>query len=138
CGCHPVGSLSKSCNQVSGQCVCKLGVTGLTCNRCAKGYQQSRSTVTPCIRECPKCRIVAKKLNQKKYCKRDYVYQILVTGKEMVDTWARYRVVIETIYKRGIHGHRGETSLWISPYSIQCKCPKIRTGRRYVILDFTK
>ncbi|KJH42274.1 laminin EGF-like protein [Dictyocaulus viviparus] len=49
CGCHPVGSLSKSCNQTSGQCVCKQGVTGQTCNRCAKGYQQSRSTVTPCI-----------------------------------------------------------------------------------------
>lgn len=26
-------------------------MTGLTCNRCAKGYQQSRSPVAPCISE---------------------------------------------------------------------------------------
>ncbi|KAL6724376.1 hypothetical protein Aduo_019271 [Ancylostoma duodenale] len=150
CGCHPVGSLSKSCNQTSGQCVCKPGVTGQTCNRCAKGYQQSRSTVTPCIRlpvkgvgsvtgsseqgDCPKCRVVPKRLNQKKYCKRDYALQIFVTGREMVDGWARYRVVIENVFKRGMRGRRGETSLWMSSHSVMCKCPKIRVGRRYILL----
>lgn len=150
CGCHPVGSLSKSCNQTSGQCVCKQGVTGLTCNRCAKGYQQSRSTVTPCIRlpvkasgavtgsaeqgDCPKCRVVPKRLNQKKYCKRDYALQIAVIGREMVDGWARYRVVVENMFKRGMRGRRGETSLWMSSYSVMCKCPKIRIGHRYVLL----
>lgn len=51
CECHPIGSSGKSCNNTSGQCTCKEGVTGLTCNRCARGYQQSRSTVAPCVSE---------------------------------------------------------------------------------------
>ncbi|MBN3322108.1 NET3 protein, partial [Atractosteus spatula] len=50
CDCHPVGAAGKTCNQTTGQCPCKDGVTGITCNRCAKGYQQSRSPVAPCIR----------------------------------------------------------------------------------------
>ncbi|XP_062848335.1 netrin 2 [Trichomycterus rosablanca] len=50
CDCHPVGAAGKTCNQTSGQCQCKDGVTGLTCNRCAKGFQQSRSPVAPCIK----------------------------------------------------------------------------------------
>ncbi|XP_058444026.1 netrin-B-like [Malaya genurostris] len=50
CDCHPIGSSGKNCNHTSGQCTCKEGVTGLTCNRCARGYQQSRSHIAPCIK----------------------------------------------------------------------------------------
>ncbi|KAK2706400.1 hypothetical protein QYM36_016444 [Artemia franciscana] len=50
CDCHPVGASGKTCNQTNGQCPCKDGVTGITCNRCAKGYQQSRSPIAPCIK----------------------------------------------------------------------------------------
>ncbi len=50
CNCHPVGASGKICNQTSGQCPCKDGVTGRECNRCAKGYQQSGSPIAPCIR----------------------------------------------------------------------------------------
>ncbi|PAV62519.1 hypothetical protein WR25_00149 [Diploscapter pachys] len=150
CGCHPVGSLGRSCNQTSGQCVCKAGVTGLTCNRCAKGYQQSRSTVTPCIRiptledinapeqdQCPKCRIVPKRLSQRKFCKRDHAIQIVVMGREMVDGWAKYRIVVEQIFKKGLKGassRRGETWLWVKEEAVLCKCPKIKVGRRYLLL----
>lgn len=49
CACHAVGSTGKACDNTSGQCTCKEGVTGLTCNRCARGYQQSRSHIAPCI-----------------------------------------------------------------------------------------
>lgn len=49
CDCHPVGAAGQTCNQTTGQCPCKDGVTGITCNRCAKGYQQSRSPIAPCI-----------------------------------------------------------------------------------------
>lgn len=49
CDCHPVGAAGKTCNQTTGQCPCKDGVTGITCNRCSKGYQQSRSPIAPCI-----------------------------------------------------------------------------------------
>lgn len=51
CECHPIGSTGKTCNHTTGQCPCKDGVTGLTCNRCARGYQQSRSHIAPCISE---------------------------------------------------------------------------------------
>jgi len=51
CECHPVGSLGRTCNQTSGQCPCKEGVTGLTCNRCNPGYQQSKSPIAPCVSE---------------------------------------------------------------------------------------
>lgn len=50
CDCHPVGASGKICNQTNGQCPCKDGVTGRSCNRCAKGYQQSGSPIAPCIR----------------------------------------------------------------------------------------
>ncbi|XP_052872857.1 netrin-3-like [Anopheles cruzii] len=50
CDCHPIGSSGKTCNHTSGQCPCKDGVSGLTCNRCARGYQQSRSHIAPCIK----------------------------------------------------------------------------------------
>lgn len=50
CDCHPIGASGKTCNQNSGQCPCKDGVIGITCNRCAKGYQQSRSHIAPCIK----------------------------------------------------------------------------------------
>lgn len=48
-----MGAAGKTCNQTTGQCPCKDGVTGITCNRCAKGYQQSRSPIAPCISTCP-------------------------------------------------------------------------------------
>ena len=50
CNCHPVSASGKICNQTNGQCPCKDGVTGLECNRCAKGYQQSGSPIAPCIK----------------------------------------------------------------------------------------
>ncbi|CAF1102291.1 unnamed protein product [Rotaria sp. Silwood1] len=51
CNCHPVGSRGKVCNQTTGQCPCKDGVTGLRCDRCMKGYQQTKSPISPCIRK---------------------------------------------------------------------------------------
>ncbi|KAL7287493.1 hypothetical protein TKK_0018327 [Trichogramma kaykai] len=50
CDCHPIGASGRTCNQSTGQCPCKDGVTGITCNRCARGYQQSRSHIAPCIK----------------------------------------------------------------------------------------
>uniref|UniRef100_A0A8C9PC42 Laminin EGF-like domain-containing protein n=1 Tax=Spermophilus dauricus TaxID=99837 RepID=A0A8C9PC42_SPEDA len=42
CQCHPIGATGGTCNQTSGQCSCKLGVTGLTCSRCGPGYHLQR------------------------------------------------------------------------------------------------
>ena len=51
CDCHLVGSTGRTCNSTTGQCLCKEGVVGLRCNRCATGYEQSRSRVSPCVSE---------------------------------------------------------------------------------------
>uniref|UniRef100_A0A8C7Y5J0 Laminin EGF-like domain-containing protein n=1 Tax=Oryzias sinensis TaxID=183150 RepID=A0A8C7Y5J0_9TELE len=51
CQCHPVGAVGRWCNQTSGQCLCRDGVTGLRCNRCATGYKQGKSPLRPCIRK---------------------------------------------------------------------------------------
>nr|CAI5861581.1 unnamed protein product [Callosobruchus analis] len=72
CDCHPIGASGKTCNQQTGQCPCKDGVVGITCNRCAKGYQQSRSHIAPCINQCGKCKAATRRLNLNKYCKRDF------------------------------------------------------------------
>ncbi|XP_065364959.1 netrin-B [Calliphora vicina] len=111
CDCHPVGSTGKTCNHLSGQCPCKEGVTGLTCNRCARGYQQTRSHVAPCIKVptnanmiqaesaavseyreptqaeemkkyCGKCKATPKKLNLNKFCMEDYAILAKVIGHD--------------------------------------------------------
>ncbi|XP_051981099.1 netrin-B-like, partial [Xyrauchen texanus] len=50
CQCHPVGSVGHWCNQSTGQCLCREGVIGQRCNRCAPGYKQGQSPLRPCIR----------------------------------------------------------------------------------------
>lgn len=49
CQCHPVGAVGRWCNQTSGQCLCREGVTGLRCNRCTVGYKQGKSPLRPCV-----------------------------------------------------------------------------------------
>ncbi|VDK62285.1 unnamed protein product [Onchocerca ochengi] len=125
CNCHPVGSLSRSCNQSNGQCICKDGVTGLTCNQCSKGYQQSRSPLHPCIR-----------ISTSGSTTIHDAVEVQVTKRESVDGWSKYRLIVLAIYKRdaGIRLRRGEQSLWISGKRTACKCPKIRVGKKYLIL----
>jgi hypothetical protein len=43
-----IGSVDKKCNQTTGQCNCKDGVTGLRCDRCLKGYRQTQHASIPC------------------------------------------------------------------------------------------
>ncbi|KAK0396567.1 hypothetical protein QR680_001770 [Steinernema hermaphroditum] len=150
CNCHPVGSLSKSCNQTSGQCICKPGVTGITCNRCAKGFQQSQSPINPCIPiltnvntfpiaakdQCGKCRVIPKRMNQKKFCRRDYAIAVSVLGREQTNGWIKFRILIEDVFKAksgSFASRRGEQALWVSYSSLACKCPKVRVGRKYFL-----
>ncbi|VDP66842.1 unnamed protein product [Schistosoma mattheei] len=51
CRCHPIGSIVRhDCDRRSGQCRCKQGVAGLTCDRCQDGYHQTRSPLNPCTK----------------------------------------------------------------------------------------
>lgn len=40
CGCYEAGTIAGlgMCNQITGQCRCKVSVTGRTCDRCKNGY----------------------------------------------------------------------------------------------------
>ncbi|KAH7731161.1 Unc-6 protein precursor [Aphelenchoides avenae] len=150
CNCHPIGSISKSCNQTSGQCICKPGVTGITCNRCDKGYQQSQDPKNPCIRipsttalapvskeECQKCRATPRRVNLKRYCRRDYVVQVQVVGREFVEGWVKYRIQIESVFKRSkglLRIRRGAQAFWLPNSHVVCKCPKVKIGRRYLMM----
>ncbi|XP_071447260.1 netrin-1-like isoform X2 [Hetaerina americana] len=166
CECHPIGASGRTCNQTTGQCPCKDGVTGTTCNRCAKGYQQSRSHIAPCIKiprvvssipginggdSCGKCRSATRRLNLKKYCRRDYAVLAKVTHREGIgDEWVRFTMAVQAVYKRarsssnsatpGGGGEssrlikRGTASLWVRVRDLACKCPKVKTNKSYLIL----
>ncbi|XP_033886055.1 netrin-3-like [Acipenser ruthenus] len=160
CDCHPVGAAGKTCNQTTGQCPCKDGVTGITCNRCAKGYQQSRSPVAPCIKipvissteavvssteEPADCESYCKpvkgnlKINMKKYCKKDYAVQVNVLDMETVGDWAKFSVNVVTVYKsRGDPIKRGDHFLWIHMKDLACKCPKIQMSKRFLVMGATE
>ncbi|XP_067100229.1 netrin-3-like [Osmerus mordax] len=155
CDCHPVGAAGKTCNQTTGQCPCKDGVTGITCNRCAKGYQQSRSPVAPCIKipvvnptamvssteEPADCESYCKpvkgnlKINMKKYCKKDYAVQVNVLDMETMGDWAKFSVNVVSVYKsRGEPLKRGDNILWIHMKDLACKCPKIQMSKRFLVM----
>nr|XP_033819514.1 netrin-3 [Geotrypetes seraphini]XP_033819515.1 netrin-3 [Geotrypetes seraphini] len=155
CDCHPVGAAGKTCNQTTGQCPCKDGVTGLTCNRCAKGYQQSRSPVAPCIKipviittpivtsteEPASCETECKptkvnyKINMKKFCKKDYVVQVNMLDMKMVGNWAKFTVNVLSIYKcRDERVKRGDNFLWIHMKDLACRCPKIQMSKKYLVM----
>ncbi|KAJ7316137.1 hypothetical protein JRQ81_002299 [Phrynocephalus forsythii] len=155
CDCHPVGAAGKTCNQTTGQCPCKDGVTGITCNRCAKGYQQSRSPIAPCIKipvvppttmassteEPADCDSYCKaskgklKINMRKYCKKDYAVQIHILKADKAGEWWKFTVNIISVYKQGTNRiRRGDQNLWIRSKDIACKCPKIKPMKKYLLL----
>ncbi|XP_041076808.1 netrin-1 [Polyodon spathula] len=155
CDCHPVGAAGKTCNQTTGQCPCKDGVTGITCNRCAKGYQQSRSPIAPCIKipvappttpassteEPADCDAYCKaskgklKINMKKYCKKDYAVQVHILKADKAGEWWKFTVNIISVYKQGENRiRRGDQLLWVRSKDVACKCPKIKQGKKYLLL----
>ncbi|KPM05747.1 netrin-1-like protein [Sarcoptes scabiei] len=113
CDCHPVGSSGRTCNITSGQCQCKPGVTGLTCNRCAKGYQQSRSPIQPCI-----------------------TIQANIISRETIGDWIRFTLQIRHVFKHTSHFRLRKPieHLWVPESDFECKCPKLKIKHTYLIL----
>ncbi|XP_036408764.1 netrin-3-like [Megalops cyprinoides] len=156
CDCHPVGAAGKTCNQTTGQCPCKDGVMGITCNRCAKGYQQSRSTVAPCIKipvvsptavvsnaeDSADCESYCEpavngnvRISIKRYCKKDYAVQVNVLDMETVGDWAKFTVNVVAVYKsRGDLLRRGDHFLWVHMKDLACKCLRIQIGKRFLVM----
>ncbi|XP_043937407.1 netrin-1-like [Protopterus annectens] len=157
CQCHPIGAIGTTCDQQTGQCRCKSGVTGLTCNRCADGFQQSQSPHIPCrkIEEImtttpqyrlewntgTECGSYCKpthgrvRMNLKKYCRKDYVLQAQLKAMERSGEWWKFSITVLSIYKqRRIPLRRGEQSLWVPDQDLTCDCLRLQVGKTYLII----
>ncbi|KAK1153622.1 netrin-1-like isoform X1 [Acipenser oxyrinchus oxyrinchus] len=158
CSCHPVGALEKGCNQTSGQCRCRDGVTGLTCNRCAPGYQQSRSPLRPCTRieeiitttpayppqhslggECSAyCQPThgRVRMNLRTYCQKDYVLKVQVQAMVRSGPWWHFSVSVQSVFRRGTPGIRkGIRAVWVPERDLACGCPPLQVGRTYLLIS---
>ncbi|KAL1769102.1 netrin-5 isoform X1 [Sigmodon hispidus] len=161
CQCHPVGAIGGMCNQTSGQCSCKLGVAGLTCNHCGPGYQQSRSPRMPCQRipeattalattpivspPDPQCQNYCNvsdtsvQMSLQRYCQQDYVLHAQVSAVEAVGPeWWRLAVHVVTTYKQGTRPvRRGRQEAWVPRADLSCGCLRLRPGADYLLLRST-
>nr|XP_013003401.1 netrin-5 isoform X2 [Cavia porcellus] len=158
CQCHPIGATGGTCNQTSGQCSCKLGVTGLTCNRCGLGYQQSRSPRMPCQRipeattplattpgassSDPQCQNYCNTSDTKvhmslrRYCQQDYVLRAQVLASEAAGpAWRRLVVRILAVYRqRAQQVRRGDQDAWVPSADLACGCLRLHNGTDYLLL----
>ncbi|KAM6223614.1 netrin-5 [Rhynchocyon petersi] len=158
CQCHPVGATGGICNQTSGQCSCKLGVTGIRCNRCGPGYQQSRSPRMPCQRipettttlattpsaysTDPQCQNYCNvsdprvHMNLRRYCQQDYVLHAHVLAIEVAGSaWWRLDVRVLAVYKqRARPVPRGGQDAWVPHADLACGCLRLRPGAVYLLL----
>lgn len=62
--------------------------------------------------------------------------QAQILSRETVDDWVKFTINVISSYPRGTadRARRGETYLWVPRDDLKCKCPKIRLGRRYLIV----
>ncbi|KAL4658270.1 netrin-3-like [Arapaima gigas] len=155
CDCHPVGAAGKTCNQTTGQCPCKDGVMGVTCNRCAQGYQQSRSLVAPCISESQvvyvaqlnmydclsaDCELYCNavkgnlRLSLRKYCEKDYAVLLNVLDMETAGDWAKFPVSVVAVYRSHGQLKHGDHVLWVHRKHLACRCPRILVGQRLLVM----
>uniref|UniRef100_A0A8D3A6F5 Netrin 5 n=1 Tax=Scophthalmus maximus TaxID=52904 RepID=A0A8D3A6F5_SCOMX len=157
CHCHPLGAVGRWCNQTSGQCLCRDGVTGLRCNRCAPGYKQGKSPLRPCIRiqevaptpafqpqysiaeECLSyCQPsqVKVRMNLETYCFKDYVLKVQVRGMERSGPWWQFSISVQTVFRTGSPSRvrRGAHSLWVPDRDLGCGCPALHVGRTYLLI----
>lgn len=157
CQCHALGAVGRWCNQTSGQCLCREGVTGLRCNRCAPGFKQGRSPLRPCIRiqevaptpvyqpqysiaeECVSyCQPsqVKVKMNLETYCLKDYVLKVQVRGMERSGPWWQFSISVQTVFRTGANSRvrRGPQSLWVPDRDLSCGCPALHVGRTFLLI----
>ncbi|XP_069026039.1 netrin-1 [Embiotoca jacksoni] len=157
CQCHPLGAVGRWCNQTLGQCLCRDGVIGLRCNRCAPGYKQGRSPLRPCIRiqevaptpmfqpqysiaeECVSyCQPsqVKVRMNLETYCLKDYVLKVQVRGMERSGPWWQFSISVQTVFRTGStsRARRGPQSLWVPDRDLGCGCPALHVGRTFLLI----
>ncbi|XP_061525686.1 netrin-3 [Phycodurus eques] len=157
CQCHPLGAVGRWCNHTSGQCLCRQGVTGLRCNRCAPEYKQGTSHLRPCVRiqevaptpafqpqysideECAShCQPsqVKVRMNLDTYCLKDYVLKVQVRGMERSGPWWQFSISVQVVFRTGSPSRirRGPRSLWVPVRDLACGCPALHVGRTFLLI----
>uniref|UniRef100_A0A672TB92 Netrin-1 n=1 Tax=Sinocyclocheilus grahami TaxID=75366 RepID=A0A672TB92_SINGR len=75
------------------------------------------------------------KINMKKYCKKDYAVQVHILKADKAGEWWKFTVNIISVYKQGESRiRRGDQFLWVRAKDVACKCPKIKPGKKYLLL----
>uniref|UniRef100_A0A3B3UMC8 Netrin 5 n=1 Tax=Poecilia latipinna TaxID=48699 RepID=A0A3B3UMC8_9TELE len=141
CQCHPLGAVGRWCNQTSGQCLCREGVTGLRCNRCAPGYKQGKSPLRPCIRESEQTKersdLTVSRIAMKFiiFCGA-FVLKVQVRGMERSGPWWQFSIAVQTVFRTGSSSRirRGSQSLWVPDRDLGCGCPALHVGRTFLLI----
>ncbi|MFT7810081.1 netrin-1-like [Arapaima gigas] len=157
CQCHTVGAVGHWCNPTTGQCICREGVTGLRCSRCAPGFQQGRSPIRPCVRiqellpTTPayqpqysigdECRSYCQpsqgkvRMNLETYCLKDYVLKVQVRAMERSGPWWHFSVLVQSVFRLGSSRvHRGLQAIWVPDRDLTCGCPSLQVGRTFLLI----
>lgn len=61
--------------------------------------------------------------------------QVHVLKGDKAGEWWKFTVNIISVYKQGEHRiRRGDQLLWVRAKDVACKCPKIKPGKKYLLL----
>nr|AVK72288.1 netrin A [Isodiametra pulchra] len=151
CDCDMLGSVSRACDQQTGQCRCKEHVVGRRCNQCEKGYDAANSPFTPCIPaktshidyinlcEPRVCMSDDKRVDKDRYCTHDFVFAGRVVQMLTVGTWYQFTLEVpdHTLFRHppDFEYKRDQPFVvFIEQIMINCDCGNMQEGNEYVLM----